>query len=595
MSELAVLDNLSDAARYSFAAVCALALNHLFNNDWDQPFNEKCLKKLLDFLKLPQQTCGTMIEIMNTDTGMKIEPYVSLLKEEPLIRNNLAVLIHTLIELAVADGVYDARWRVLVKYVSENFDLDDDYVDSVECTIVYYLKQDHVRSKEEIQGAKSRERMTKVKRYAMIGLAGIGGGALIGVTGGLAAPFIGAGLGTVIGTSAALTALGSAAGAAVVGSLFGVAGAGLTSFKMHKRVGDIEEFEFKYLTNNQQLRSLQNVPSGSKESILSTDMESQLHITIAITGWLKDEAEDNFSRPWAHLLNSREQYYLKYESSYLLELGKAMEYFLTMAITAATQEALKYTILSGIMSAIAWPAGLIGLSSIIDNPWGVCCRRSAQVGKQLAEILLSRTHGFRPITLVGYSLGARVIYYCLREMSERGNCEGIVQDAYLIGAPCTANSTDWAKLRRVVAGKLVNGYSRSDWLLRFLYRTLSLSRRGVAGLQPIKLEDRRMHNVDLTKIVGGHFEYPDKIVEILMEVGVKTSSNLKTIKKSVSAPASPGRPLMSSLSQSQSDSILALQSKVSISDSETNVNCNISRDDSTNSTSSCYEATEVSK
>lgn len=55
MSELAVLDNLSDAARYSFAAVCALALNHLFNNDWDQPFNEKCLKKLLDFLKLPQQ------------------------------------------------------------------------------------------------------------------------------------------------------------------------------------------------------------------------------------------------------------------------------------------------------------------------------------------------------------------------------------------------------------------------------------------------------------------------------------------------------------------------------------------------------------
>lgn len=47
-----------------------------------------------------------MIEIMNTDTGMKIEPYVSLLKEEPLIRNNLAVLIHTLIELAVADGNY---------------------------------------------------------------------------------------------------------------------------------------------------------------------------------------------------------------------------------------------------------------------------------------------------------------------------------------------------------------------------------------------------------------------------------------------------------------------------------------------------------
>lgn len=66
------------------------------------------------------------------------------------------------------------------------------------------------------------------------------------------------------------------------------------------------------------------------------------------------------------------------------------------------------------MSAIAWPTGLLGLASVIDNPWGVCCRRSAQVGKQLAEVLLSREQGYRPVTLIGYSLGARVIYYCLK-------------------------------------------------------------------------------------------------------------------------------------------------------------------------------------
>lgn len=65
----------------------------------------------------------------------------------------------------------------------------------------------------------------KAKRYALIGLATLGGGALIGITGGLAAPFIGAGLGTIVGGSAAI--LGTAAGVAVVGSLFGAAGAGL--------------------------------------------------------------------------------------------------------------------------------------------------------------------------------------------------------------------------------------------------------------------------------------------------------------------------------------------------------------------------------
>lgn len=73
-----------------------------------------------------------------------------------------------------------------------------------------------------------------------------------------------------------------------------------------------------------------------------------------------------------------------------------------------------YFPISGLITAIAWPVSLLGFASVIDNPWGVCLRRSAQVGKQLAEVLLSRSQGHRPVTLLGYSLGARVIYYCLR-------------------------------------------------------------------------------------------------------------------------------------------------------------------------------------
>jgi hypothetical protein len=71
-------------------------------------------------------------------------------------------------------------------------------------------------------------------------------------------------------------------------------------------------------------------------------------------------------------------------------------------------------IVIGLINAIAWPSSLITLASVIDNPWGVCCRRSAEVGKQLAEVLLSREQGQRPVTLIGFSLGGRVIYYCLR-------------------------------------------------------------------------------------------------------------------------------------------------------------------------------------
>ena len=112
------------------------------------------------------------------------------------------------------------------------------------------------------------------------------------------------------------------------------------------------------------------------------------------------------------------------------------------------------------MAAVAWPAALLSIASVIDNPWSVCCRRSSEVGKQLAHVLLSRQHGKRPVTLVGFSLGARVIFYCLREMAEIGGAEGIVQDAIILGAPVTDKIHQWTKCRRVVAGKIINGYCR---------------------------------------------------------------------------------------------------------------------------------------
>ena len=73
-----------------------------------------------------------------------------------------------------------------------------------------------------------------------------------------------------------------------------------------------------------------------------------LHVTIAVSGWLNDEFEESgFWIPWKNLKLSHEQYCLMYESQYLLELGRAMDYLLSFAVSMAAQEALKMTILSG--------------------------------------------------------------------------------------------------------------------------------------------------------------------------------------------------------------------------------------------------------
>uniref|UniRef100_A0A673UJ66 Transmembrane and coiled-coil domains 4 n=1 Tax=Suricata suricatta TaxID=37032 RepID=A0A673UJ66_SURSU len=398
----------------------------------------------------------------------------------------------------LSKGRYDARARVLICHMTSLFQVPVGELDLLEETFLESLKETKEEESETAEASrKKKENRRKWKRYLLIGLATVGGGTVIGVTGGLAAPLVAAGAATIIG-SAGAAALGSVAGIAVLTSLFGAAGAGLTGYKMKKRVGAIEEFTFLPLTEGR-----------------------QLHITIAITGWLASGKYRTFRAPWAALARSCEQYCLAWEAKYLMELGNALETILSGLANMVAQEALKYTVLSGIVAALTWPASLLTVANVIDNPWGVCLHRSAEVGKHLAHILLSRQQGRRPVTLIGFSLGARVIYFCLQEMAQEKDCQGIIEDVVLLGAPVEGEAKHWEPFRKVASGRIINGYCRGDWLLSFVYRTSSVQLR-VAGLQPVLLQDRRVENVDLSSVVSGHLDYAKQMDVILKTVGIRT-------------------------------------------------------------------------
>ena len=82
----------------------------------------------------------------------------------------------------------------------------------------------------------------------------------------------------------------------------------------------------------------------------------------------------------------------------------------------------------------------------------------------------------------------------------------------LLGAAVPRDSALWRRARAVVAGRLINGWSDADWTLRFLYRFQSFELR-VAGIAPV--ENAGVENVDLTRVVTGHMQYPRKLAEIL--------------------------------------------------------------------------------
>ncbi|KAJ3964661.1 hypothetical protein EV361DRAFT_811834, partial [Lentinula raphanica] len=134
------------------------------------------------------------------------------------------------------------------------------------------------------------------------------------------------------------------------------------------------------------------------------------------------------------------------------------------------------------------------------NPWSNALDRARAAGLVLAAILRERKLGVRPVTLVGFSLGARVIFYALVELARSGGF-GIVQDVYLLGATLSVPTSLWEETRSVVGGRYVNAYARNDWVLNYLFRASSAGSLGnvntVAGLRPIE-GVQGLENVDVT-------------------------------------------------------------------------------------------------
>lgn len=160
---------------------------------------------------------------------------------------------------------------------------------------------------------------------------------------------------------------------------------------------------------------------------------------------------------------------------------------------------------------------LTKLGYLIDNPWNNTLDRARAAGSVLAQLLIQRHLGVRPITLIGFSLGARVIFYGLLELA-KAKAFGIVQDVFLLGGTLTASERTWCEARSVVSGRFVNGYARNDWVLNYLFRATSAGLSAVAGLRPVN-NVPGLENVDVTDKIAGHMSYRTFMPLILEQLG----------------------------------------------------------------------------
>lgn len=544
-------------------------------------------------------------ETANIPTETKINPESSSSSEDEIVASTFSkiyppistplatldepkrlLILHSTLLLLLSLENYLALSRVLLLHITSSLHLPLTAFTEDEVKVAVGLLEAAKHISADTETRKKAEENQQSRKWK-VGLASVAGAAIIGVTGGLAAPLVAAGVGGVmgglgLGATAAAGYLGAVAGSTIlVGGLFGAYGGKMTGQMMDSYAREVEDFAFlpireslanidkkskqlkedddKKLTEHEgaevskddnanggvkEAKSIsatksdiskgdandqaptkgsadQKLSSSEDEKAAIVDPENRrLRVTIGISGWLT--SKDEVVTPWRVLGTGSEVFALRWELEPLLNLGNSiMTMISSTAWGYAKSEMIKRTIFAPLMSAM-WPIALLKVSRVVDNPFSIARARAEKAGEVLADALINKAQGERPVTLVGYSLGARLIYFCLMSLAKR-RAFGLVETAVLIGAPMPSSTSDWRVMRSVVTNRLVNVYSENDYILGFLYRTSSIQ-YGIAGLQKIEGLPS-VENVDVSETVSGHLRYRYLVGSILQKIGFEDLHN----------------------------------------------------------------------
>ncbi|GAB1311261.1 DUF726-domain-containing protein [Madurella fahalii] len=400
----------------------------------------------------------------------------------------------------IADSIYDARSRVLLERVAKDLEISWLDICRFEKKVTDALEMQQNAEREnwnEEEHMENRRKLALKRRYVMMGLATVGGGLVIGLSAGLLAPVIGAGLAagfTAIGVGGTTGFLAGAGGAAIITSSAAASGSIIGVRAADRRTGAVKTFEYRPLHNNK-----------------------RVNLIVTVSGWMTGKVDD-VRLPFSTVDPVMGDIYsVLWEPEMLTSMGDTINILATEALTQGLQQLLGNTILVTLMAGLQLPVVLTKLSYLIDNPWAVSLDRATMAGLILADSLIDRNLGTRPVTLVGYSLGSRVIFSCLQELAKKG-AFGLVQNVYLFGSPIVVKHDEYACARTVVSGRFVNGYNRNDWILGYLFRLTNGGIRRIAGLAPIE-NIPGVENMDASEFVVGHMDYRMAMPRLLRECG----------------------------------------------------------------------------
>lgn len=229
------------------------------------------------------------------------------------------LLLHSMLLLVLSLEHYSAFSRILLLNLASSLHIPLHVLEEDEVRVAKSLSQ----ITKDLTGdevAQKRSEENRNSRRWKVGLASVAGAAVIGITGGLAAPLVAAGVGTVLGGmglagTAAASLLGAMAESSfVVGTLFGIYGAKAGGKMMEQYAKDVQDFAFL------PLHGAFKEYHGGKD--VAPD-DRRLRVVLGISGWLTQR--EDVINPWRALGHQNEVYALRWEVDALLKMGNSLE------------------------------------------------------------------------------------------------------------------------------------------------------------------------------------------------------------------------------------------------------------------------------
>ncbi|WP_201523836.1 DUF726 domain-containing protein [Aliarcobacter butzleri] len=153
--------------------------------------------------------------------------------------------------------------------------------------------------------------------------------------------------------------------------------------------------------------------------------------------------------------------------------------------------------------------------------WYEKLENTLKASKRLAQdiLMILELSPNKNISLIGHSLGAKVIFHTLEELKEN-NIK--LNNVYLMGGAISReNKQAWSSILSSVKNKLVNFYIDSDEILKKAFQITTFEKPiGLGEIEYYKYKDLEvceLININVSDIVKGHTDYKNKLPEFCKE------------------------------------------------------------------------------